>query len=122
MNRRGFLKLLGGTVVATQLPIALLPTEERTGDYCVRYIRAYDVFKGRIVERVDVAMGGTLEIPKHLDNVYRVDNVSRPFIGRAIRTMKQANVPLEAIAALECEVRNLKPGDIISVDFSRASL
>ena len=118
MERRSFLKLLAGTAVATQIPSVLLAAEEKSGDYCVRYVRAYDIASDRMVERIDVARGVFLPIHKSLADAQVIKNVSRAYIRRAIETMKRANVPIAAIYALEANLP-LKPGNIICVDFSR---
>lgn len=121
MLRRDFLRLLGGAAVATQIPATLLAAEEKTGDYCVRYIRAYDIFSNRIIERVDVSRGLPLSLPRALDSAEMVSGVSKAYITRAIKTMKLANVPPEAIAALESEYGHLRAGMMVGVDFCRTN-
>ena len=119
MERRSFLKLLAGTAAATAVPSVLIAAEEKQGDYSVRYIRAYDAFRAEFIERVDVTYGFALEVPKAIPQAEAISGLSRAYVIRAIKTMKRANVPLAAIAALESEVPNMRPGSNIGVTFHR---
>jgi len=108
MNRRNFLGLLVGTVAASKIPLP--PLAQKRGDYCVRYVEAFDIEQGKRIHRLDVLRGGELQLPPPELRAHKVSNVSQAYVETALKSLADGPESNAAIVSLMQEVPHMKDG------------
>jgi hypothetical protein len=92
MNRRSFIGLFAASAASVGIGIspivaaALPPTVK----YSMRYIEAFDVMKGRMVYRIDLAKGIPLTVPKSINRGLVFENVGHGQVIAVCRKMRES--------------------------------
>lgn len=86
-NRRNFLGLFTAASAAVGLGIVPAFTED-PGKYCIRYVEAFDVMRGEIIHRIDIATGEMrLKVPKAISRGVAYQNVKESQISGILASM-----------------------------------